>query len=431
MRHPNFLSPKCPCRRLWGEALEAAKRCLTEDTAFDTCDSLIQKMEAVASLIDQGDVKTLQQVSKQISECAAVQDVKNMLHHSTKTGADEKADNLTKSIDKVKTLIEQFNEPSSLEEELSKLWLNTTCLKLSQAPQFLECLWKNGVRGLTHKSHAFMMFCFQNCCCKQWWTCMFLDWTVICCIVVLSAAAGLVNVHLIQTTPRALYRAASDLSTILMDFVTTETPDLSTFFATLSSLKTVLNSCQSLEIIPRWVTDGNLACDRFTLLCDQEGKSFLKKIVLESGAAAALEKVQSMKIQATPDFQNALDVLKQGKLLDDVTQGKTAKLDEEMSHTCQAVKSMMTLSSLAIEDIKLFFPGVEEKLRTFQAEVEAHLEKVFVSSEKFIKKGAGLIHKYRQVWAMRSWAMMSLLTPRQLLNCHCDQTWTHSQVFSC
>lgn len=260
---------------------------------------------------------------------------------------------------------------------------------------------------------------------------MFLDWTVICCIVVLSAAAGLVNVHLIQTTPRALYRAASDLSTILMDFVTTETPDLSTFFATLSSLKTVLNSCQSLEIIPRWVTDGNLACDRFTLLCDQEGKSFLKKIVLESGAAAALEKVQSMKIQATPDFQNALDVLKQGKLLDDVTQGKTAKLDEEMSHTCQAVKSMMTLSSLAIEDIKLFFPGVEEKLRTFQAEVEAHLEKVFVSSEKFIKKGAGLIHKYRQVWAMRSWAMMSLLTPRQLLNCHCDQTWTHSQVFSC
>lgn len=193
----------------------------------------------------------------------------------------------------------------------------------------------------------------------------------------------------------AMHKATSDLATLLLEFANSE-PDFAFACNTLAKFKTTLNSCKSFEVIPAWLKEAKLACDRLELVADQRGRDWLKQLVAESGPAAALDVVQEKKIQPTAAFQSSVDVLKQAKLLEQVTKDDTTTPKPDLSDTCQFARNLLTLSSLSIEDIKLFFPDLEQKFTQFQVMMEAHMDKVFTETMTFVQTGSKAIHKYRQ-----------------------------------
>eukprot|EP00913_Durusdinium_trenchii_P002667 g2468.t1 len=141
-----------------------------------------------------------------------------------------------------------------------------------------------------------------------------------------------------------------------------------------------------------------LACERFELLADQFAKEHLLALLRSGGAKSALDFVQTQKIQPSPGLQMSIDVLKQGQLLEELTAlvenyEPTAQDDKDFSRITQAIKSMLTVSSLSIEDVKHFYPDVPEKIQKFQAFVEKDMTQLFQSAMACIKKGSTLVEK--------------------------------------
>ena len=212
---------------------------------------------------------------------------------------------------------------------------------------------------------------------------------------------GNVFVHVTRSDPAksAEQKATSSLATLLLDFADGE-DGVSEACRLLHSVKATLHSCQGLERVPPFFREGKLACERSELLADQFAKEHLLALLRSGGAKSALDFVQTQKIQPSPGLQMSIDVLKQGQLLEELTAlvenyEPTAQDDKDFSRITQAIKSMLTVSSLSIEDVKHFYPDVPEKIQKFQAFVEKDMTQLFQSAMACIKKGSTLVEKYR------------------------------------
>lgn len=215
-------------------------------------------------------------------------------------------------------------------------------------------------------------------------------------IEIILFLTGCVRANILQGDRRVLENATCELATLLAIFsFSTDAAEMATVFKTLSIFKAVLNSCKTLETVPVWLKEAKLASERLEILADQRGKEWLKELFTAEGSAATLDKVQKLKLQPTPAFQEALNVLKQAKTLEDVMKNEVSELKDDLSETSHYVKIMLTLVSLPIEDIRLFYPDAVDKLGNFQALVEERMDQVFSKIAALIKTGSSQIQKYR------------------------------------
>lgn len=205
----------------------------------------------------------------------------------------------------------------------------------------------------------------------------------------------MVSANILQGDKKVVHKATAELAQLLSNFSVSDDSGVTHAFQTLSGFKTVLNSCKTLESFPSWLKEAKLACDRLEVLVDIKGKEWLSGLVKGNSPAHALDKVQELKVDATPAFQGSLDVLKQAGLLEELMKKDTPMPNKDLSDTSQHVKTMLTIASLAIEDIKLFFPDVPNKVADFQSVVEKHMDAVFSDIKSLVKSGSDVIHRFR------------------------------------
>lgn len=205
---------------------------------------------------------------------------------------------------------------------------------------------------------------------------------------------GSLNVNILRPVENVKgARLTLNLANGLLSYAMEREPSLHKGFKTLHILKLCLSGGENLESIPVWLKEGKLAAGRFELLLDSAGKQMLKKVVAEQGASAALDKIQQSDIEVTAGLQQAVNVLKQAKLLDEIKADFTPA--EDLSTTSHCMKLMLTASSLSIEDIRYFYPEVPERIRSFSTTVESHMDSVFGKIEAHLKFGTKFLSDYR------------------------------------
>lgn len=138
----------------------------------------------------------------------------------------------------------------------------------------------------------------------------------------------MVSANILQGDKKVVHKATAELAQLLSNFSVSDDSGVTHAFQTLSGFKTVLNSCKTLESFPSWLKEAKLACDRLEVLVDIKGKEWLSGLVKGNSPAHALDKVQELKVDATPAFQGSLDVLKQAGLLEELMKKDTPNAEQ-------------------------------------------------------------------------------------------------------
>lgn len=206
--------------------------------------------------------------------------------------------------------------------------------------------------------------------------------------------AGHVESMILHRSDLKAKQVVASFADCILDFFkrsSTAAPELPAAFNMLHNMKAILNSCSSLEILPKWVGEGKLTAGRVEILIDTEAKKQLKE-VLSSGVQAAQDWVQKGNFHATDGFGAALNVLKHHKHFDNLD---AIEFKPDLSEACTLVKKGLTLSSLSVEDVRTLFPDIPDKMGKFLGKLEEHLNLAFDRAGEHIKTGWSLISKYR------------------------------------
>lgn len=210
----------------------------------------------------------------------------------------------------------------------------------------------------------------------------------------LEVQAGCINFGILQHQEKIKEAKLSySIAEALLTFSGTQ-GTLGASYTLLHTLKTILGGCQGLPSVPAFHGELLLAINRLESIANVKAKSMLQKEVLEKGATAALEKVQKEGIKPSPVLQASIDVLKQGKLLEEV---KDVDITDDVTwaEMNECVRNMLTVSSLAVEEIKFFYPNCMDRIKSFTFKVEVCVNRMFEKVEHHLKTGKAIIGKYR------------------------------------
>ena len=201
--------------------------------------------------------------------------------------------------------------------------------------------------------------------------------------------AGLVCNHILLRE-RLHYGLVSDLALALLKFAIEPRPSLKTLCHFASSARTVISGAQRLEGLPAWVRELRLASDRFEIALTEFGRKLWAERIQREGCDPLLSEMEKDAVELNPGLDKALRVIQQSKTMSNLSSDPAADSD-----VLQHIKSLITLDSLEIEEIKFFFPDCVEKMLSFQATVTKLALEKLDEVETHVKTGRDLIGKYR------------------------------------
>lgn len=202
-----------------------------------------------------------------------------------------------------------------------------------------------------------------------------------------SIATGLILSGVLRKD--VLYNSTlSEFAIALHDYGKEEKPNLKASCAARASLHRCLAKCHKLDGLPPWVKEGKLAVERFDTQLTVQGMREFKQLVVAGGPEKAVQAIQKDAIELGPDLDKALGVLRQAQLL----QSLSSSPDDPLP---QQAKTLLTIDSLEIENIKFFFPDVIDTLTKFRAKAHENMAEGLGKVEEAIKNAQTKLCKYR------------------------------------